>query len=246
MTAGLPAPEGSRRNRSGRRPWVPPRSSPHAGPVATYLTVDGRTVPGVLLPMRRSPAWHVPLFALLGAALTALAGFAVVAAARGEAQALLALVPAVPAAALFGGGAYAVGRSRRRRGAGIGLTPTHVVLANYPRPIAVRWEQVRRIGSPSIRWGVPPGPVPVTDLVAVVVSDPTLLAALPGWARRLGKRSLGRTGEVTLATIPDTAWAMDPAVAYHTLRWYLSRPALRAELSGDAALRRISRAALTG
>lgn len=122
----------------------------------------------------------------------------------------------------------------------MGLTPTHVVLANFPRPIAVRWEQVGRIGSPSIRWGTGPLPDPVTNLVAIVVTDEALLASLPAYARLAGRLTLRRTGELTIASIAESVWTMDPTLAYHALRCYLDHPPLRAELSGEAALRRIA------
>lgn len=197
--------------------------------------------PGLLLPLRPTPYWQVVLFGLLAAALLAGSAAAVVAAGRGNPKALAALLVFLPAAALFGGGAYAGLRAHRRPLPGLVLTPDHLVLGNYPDPIAVRWDQVTRIGASSIRWGTRPGPDPVTNLVTVHGTDETQLAALPGPARRLARRTLARTGELSLAALAEAVWAMDPVLAYHVLRFYQAHPDRRGELAGAAAPDRVGR-----
>lgn len=230
---------------AGRRSGFPLRTvRRHGVPVLAELPVEGDTRRGVLLPMRPAPLTRAVLFAVLAAAFAGLSVAAVGLALGGRPRVALGALVFVPFGLLCGAAAYVALRSRRLSSVGLGLTPTHVVLANLVRPVAVRWDQIRRIGPPSIRWGTGPLPDPGTNLVAIVVTDETLLAHLPAAARRVGVRALRRTGEVTLATVPETAWAMDPTVAYSALRCYLDRPDLRAELAGEAALRRIERRAL--
>lgn len=227
-----------------RRGWPPARGR-HTGVAESVdLPVGSGTQRGTLLPMRPTPYWQVVVFALVAAVFVVLAGLSVVIAALGRPQALVGLLVFLPVGLGFGAGAYWAVRFRRRVRPGIGLTPTHLVLANYADPVAVPWAAVGRIGSSSFRWGAGPGPDPVTNVVTVIGTDSTLLATLSGPVRRLGERSLRRTGETSLATVATSAWSLDPVVAYHAMRFYLAHPELRAELAGDAAPRRIADRAL--
>lgn len=108
---------------------------------------------------------------------------------------------------------------------GVVLTPDHVQVRGRSPDRVLRWDEVVAL-SPQVRYS---GWVRTRSLVVVGSGEHSALA-------RRGRDLV----------LPCEDLDADPLVAFHTIRFYLQNPTLRAELGTEASLSRIRRRDLPG
>ncbi|TDC49331.1 hypothetical protein E1212_18590 [Jiangella ureilytica] len=182
------------------------------------LEVAGVRQTGVRVPVRPASPLVSLALAILGLAITGLGVAAfVIAAVRGEWSALLGFVVLlVIGSVLLLGGIVGLVTSRRRLG--LDLTPSHLVVGLGGDPVVLTWEQVARIGTSSVRYGLGAAARPVQNWLTVVTREPVDVAA----------------------AIPADRLGADPVLVYHTLRYYLDNADARPEFGTGAAVRRLA------
>lgn len=205
------------------------------------IEVGGVRQTGVRVPVRPTSPLVSLALAVLGLAITALGVAAfVIAAVRGEWSALVGFVILlITGSVLLLGGIVGLVASRKRLG--LDLTPSHLVVGLGGEPVVLTWDQVARIGTSSVRYGLGVVPRPVQNWLTVVTHEPVDLAG-----RLSGRRSaaLGRLAATSsadvAAAIPADRLGADPVLVYHALRYYLGNTDARPELGTGAAVRRLA------
>ncbi|WP_157987569.1 hypothetical protein [Jiangella endophytica] len=213
--------------------------------VEVSLELDGDRQTGVRIPVRPTSPLVSLALAVLGLALVALGVAAlVVAAVRGEWSSVVGFVVLLVVGSVLALGGI-VGLIASRRRLGLDLTPSHLVVGLGGEPVELTWEQVERIGTTSIRYGIGLAPRPVQNWLTVVTREPVNVAARISGRRTAALGRLTATAPAnTAAAIPAERLGADPVLAYHALRYYQENADARPELGTGAAVRRIAAGAV--
>lgn len=203
------------------------------------LEVGGVRQTGVRIPVRPTSPLVSLALTVMGLAFTGLGVAAfVIAARRDEWSALLGFVVLlVIGSVLLLGGIVGLVASRQRLG--LDLTPSHVVVGLGGDPVVLAWEQVARIGTTSVRYGL--GVAPVQNWLTVVTREPVDVAAQPSGRRSAALGRLAATVSPNVAAaLPAERLGADPVLVWHALRYYLEHADARPELGTGVAVRRLA------
>lgn len=205
------------------------------------VEVGGVRQTGVRVRVRPTSPLVSLALAVLGLAITVLglAAF-VIAIVRGDWSSLVGFVVLlVVGSVLLLGGVVGLLASRKRLG--LDLTPSHVVIGLGGEPVVLTWEQIARIGSTSIRYGVGAVLRPVQNWLTVETRERVGVAARLSGRRSAALGRLAATASANVAAaIPAERLGADPALVHHALRYYLEHADARPELGTGAAIRRLA------
>lgn len=129
---------------------------------------------------------------------------------------------------------YGIARRRLVRGA-VFLSPTGVVHRTWGADTAIGWDEVFAVTPEERTVATAYGNGPPAQLIRLTPYANATATYLP---RSLFWRPLRKQADHT-PLISGTVLGVNPALVYHTLRFYHRHPDARAELGTDAAVRRV-------
>ncbi|PZA22264.1 hypothetical protein DMO24_06000 [Modestobacter versicolor] len=211
-------------------------------PETGELEVGGRRVTGLVLPLRRPSGAQALGVAVLAVLFLGAAVVTFVTQRPAPPDAVFGMVLLAVFGVLFAVAALALWAASGRVPY-VGLTPTHLLVFQETAQVEVPWSDLAGVAPVVARTGASPLPDAVGSWVAVRVRTGSPAASgvkLRGPASRVVTQVPGPTGTTTAALIGDVHWAVDPVLAWWTLSYYAEHPAERRELSGPAAVERVT------
>ncbi len=223
-------------------------SPPDRLPETGALQLGGTRVTGLVLLRRRPSRVQAAVVAVLAVAFLAGAGTTWSLLDSVAPEAVFGLVALAVFGVLFAVAAVGMAVASNRVPY-LGLTPTHVVIAQTDgSQLELPWSDLVSVDAVVVKLAAGPVPDAVGTWTALRAREgaPGLAGLrLTGPAARVVRQAPGPAGTTTAGLVGDTQWDTDPLLAHRTLEFYRTHPAARRELSGAAAEERVrSRAVL--